>query len=275
MLTLARNFSRLEQKTAAPAAPLAPTRKTILTLCRPFEVKAVDDAERTFTGLAAAFSQDLGGDVILPGAFRRTLADWKRSKKILPLMDSHNYGSVRSVIGKMLAAAEASDGLEATFQVIEGPDGDEVFRRVKGGFVDGLSIGYRAIEQRAPSEAERLQGIWRFLKEIALQEISVVVWPMNPEARIDLGTVKALLAAADQRELDPAELEELKSIAAQIQALLAKTAPAPVADPPAPAVDPAADPAAPIGVTLAPDDPKRIQMADTFRELTLRALSAR
>lgn len=268
----------IERKTAAaPVAPAPASRKT-LTICRPFELKATDDAERTFTGLAAAFSQDLGGDVILPGAFKRTLADWKRSKKVLPLMDSHNYGSVRAVIGKMIAAAETSEGLEATFQVIDGPDGEEVYRRVKGGFVDGLSIGYRAIESRAPSQEESLRGIWRFLKEIALQEISVVIWPMNPDARIDLGTVKQFLAAAELREgqLDPAELEELKSIDVQIQALLAKAAPAPVETPPGdpPPAEPKTDSAAPTVVTLAVEDPRRIAMAETLRGLTLRALSA-
>lgn len=267
----------LSQTKSAVAAPPPATRKTMHTLFRSFEIKATDDAERTFTGLAAAFSLDQGGDVILPGAFKRTLADWRRAKKLMPLMDSHNYGSVRAVIGKMLAAAETSEGLEATFQVIDGPDGEEVYRRVKGGFVDGLSIGYRAIEQRAPTEAEARAGIWRFLKEVALQEVSVVVWPMNADARIDLGTVKSLLAAAKHRELTTDELDELKDINTQIQALLPAPAPAP-SDPPkqeasAPAVTDAAAPVAP--VALAPDDPKRAQMEATLRELTLRALSRR
>jgi hypothetical protein len=271
-------------------------------LFRAFEVKAVDDAERTFTGLAGAFSQDQGGDVILPGAFKRTLADWKRSKKVMPLMDSHNYGSVRAVIGKMLSAAETADGLEATFQVIDGPDGDEVFRRIKGGFIDGLSIGYRAIEQRAPTEEQQREGIWRFLKEIALREISVVVWPMNVDARIDTATVKHLLDAAKERALTEDEVSELQSIQEQIKALLPDPVPAggvspegkvddpppaAIPDPPVPAAVPgeevpgevvpspvAAPPAPPEMVTLAADDPRRIKMEETLRELTLHALSA-
>src|SRR3989304_2263407 len=81
-----------------------------------FEVKATDDEARTFSGLAAAYSQDLGGDVILPGAFKRTLADWRKAKaKLIPLMDSHSRDSVRGIIGKMTEAAEVADGLEASF----------------------------------------------------------------------------------------------------------------------------------------------------------------
>ena len=171
-----------------------------------FELKATDDATRTFSGLAAAYSQDLGGDVILPGAFKRTLADWRKAKaKLIPLMDSHSRGSVRGIVGKMTEAAEVADGLEATFSVIEGPDGDEVYRRVKGGYVDALSIGYQAMEIRTPTEEEQRRGVWRFLKEVKLLEVSVVAFPMNPDARIDLSTVKSLLATAAQRPLDAAD----------------------------------------------------------------------
>ena len=154
-----------------------------------FELKATDDATRTFSGLAAAYSQDLGGDVILPGAFKRTLADWRKAKaKLIPLMDSHSRRSVRGIVGKMTEAAEVADGLEATFSVIEGPDGDEVYRRVKGGYVDALSIGYQAMEIRTPTEEEQRRGVWRFLKEVKLLAGSVVAFPMNPDARIGLIT---------------------------------------------------------------------------------------
>ena len=167
-----------------------------------FEVKALDDEARTFSGLAATWDLDLGGDVIEPGAFKRTLKNWQRSKRVLPLLDSHNGHSVRSVVGKLLEAEEATKGLDASFEVIDGPDGDEVFRRVKGGYVDGLSIGYSAVQVRYPeTEDELATGVYRYLKEVRLHEVSVVLWPMNPEARIDTATAKALLMAAKDKNL--------------------------------------------------------------------------
>jgi hypothetical protein len=226
-----------------------------------FEVKATDDEARTFSGLAAAYSQDLGGDVILPGAFKRTLADWRKAKaKLIPLMDSHSRGSVRAVVGKMTEAGEVADGLEATFSVIEGPDGDEVYRRVKGGYVDALSIGYQAMEVRTPNDEEQRRGIWRFLKEVKLLEVSVVVFPMNEDARIDLSTVKSLLATAAQRPLDPAELEELQDVETQLRALLA---PAPGKQQPAPVAG------------LALEDPRRVELDAMLRGLTLLRLGVR
>jgi HK97 family phage prohead protease len=228
------------------------TRRTHRDLSLAFQVKAMDDEARSFSGLAAAFSQDLGGDVILPGAFKRTLSDWRKAKaKLIPLMDSHGRDTVRAVVGKMTEAAEVADGLEATFTVIDGPDGDEVYRRVTGGYVDALSIGYEAMEIRNPTDEEQRRGVWRFLKEIKLKEVSVVVFPMNPDARIDLSTVKSLLATAAQRPLDAAT---------QLRALLATT----------PGKDhPASSPG------LALEDPRRLALDDQLRALTLLRLGVR
>jgi HK97 family phage prohead protease len=186
-----------------------------------FEVKEVDDDARTFSGLAATWDRDLGGDVIERGAFKRTLNAWKSSKRVLPLLDSHNGGSVRNVVGKMIEGTETEDGLESVFKVIDGPDGDEVFRRIKGGYVDGLSIGYEAVEVRYPeTEDEKAEGVYRYLKEIKLHEVSVVIWPMNPEARIDTAAAKALLLGLEGKELGPDEREELTRLVREATALL-------------------------------------------------------
>lgn len=258
-------FERKDAAAAGAATAEPPVGRKDRALIMPFEIKVelVDVKERTFEGLGAAFSQDLGGDVILPGAFKRTIADQKRSTRILPLLDSHNgYGTVRAVVGKVLDMKEVAEGLWTKSQVIDGPDGEEVLRRVAGGYVDGLSIGYKAIQQRAPTDEEASRGIWRFLKEIALKELSVCIWPMNLDARIDLGTVKHLLAEAKSRTLDPDELDELTHIGQQIRALL---------DPAAPGKS---TPPAPQDAGLAPEDPRRLILESTLRDLHLRSLRA-
>jgi uncharacterized protein len=185
----------------------------------PFRVKSLDEGERTFTGLASTWDLDLGLDVIHPGAFKRTLREWKSSGRVMPLIDQHNYGSIRSVVGKMRNAKETDAGLLAEFQIIGGPDGDEVLRRVKGGYVDGLSIGYE------PQDWE-MEGEVRHLKQIKLHEVSVVIWPMNPGATIDTATVKAMLKHADPATLTDADRKELRRVASTIGQLL-RTDPAP------------------------------------------------
>jgi HK97 family phage prohead protease len=166
-------------------------------LLSPFEVKATNDAARTFSGQAAAWSLDLGGDVIASGAFKRTLADWRRSKgKIIPLCDSHRRDSVRAVVGKMTDAEETPEGLAATFALVSSPDGEEIFRRIKDGLIDGLSIGYEVVVARAPTAAELALGVERVLVEVKLKEISVCVFPMNESARIAPRTAKVDPATA-------------------------------------------------------------------------------
>jgi HK97 family phage prohead protease len=140
----------------------------------------------------------------------------------MPLLDSHGgHATIRSAVGKLMEAEEVPKGLDAEFQVIEGPDGDEIFRRVKGGYVDGLSIGYQAVKVRYPdTDEERASGVYRYLQEVKLHEISVVLWPMNPEARIDTSTAKALLMAAKDKDLNDDDRAELKRLAAEIDVLL-------------------------------------------------------
>lgn len=166
---------------------------TVTKALAPFEVKAIDEEARTFTGLASTWDEDLGGDVIHRGAFKETLAEWESGGKVLPLIDQHNYGSIRSVVGKMVSAKETKSGLLAEFKVIEGPDGDEVFRRIKGNYVDGLSIGYEPVKWEFEEDSASRWGRIRHLKEIKLHEVSVVIWPMNTGATIDANTVKAML----------------------------------------------------------------------------------
>src|SRR5690554_5309181 len=192
-------------------------RKAIV---RPFEVKAVDAKERTFEGLASTWDLDLVGDVIHRGAFRRTLSHWRQSGRVIPLLDQHNYGSVRAVVGKLIAAKETDDDLWTRYQVIDGPDGDEVLHRIEGGYVTGLSIGFRPVKVEEPSDDERKRGIWRHIKEVQLLEISVVIWPANEGARIDTDSVKSLIAALKDRDLTDNDRAELKALRDDIDALL-------------------------------------------------------
>lgn len=165
--------------------------KTFDTKAIPFRLQAKAGSARTFTGMASTWDLDLGGDVIRRGAFANTLKEWRSSGRVIPLLDSHDgWSSVRSVVGKMTDAKETKTGLEATFELVDTPDGDEIRERLKKGMVTGLSIGYRPVKIEMPSPEEEQAGVFRFLSEVELREVSVVVFPMNPAAMVELGTVK-------------------------------------------------------------------------------------
>lgn len=198
-------------------------------LWTPTAIKAVDSDARTFEGLASTWGLDLGDDVIHKGAFKRTLDHWRKGKRVMPLIDGHDYSSTTAVIGRMLDAKETDDGLWTTWKLISGSQrADEVLIRLREGVVDGLSIGYRPIKWEMEESDEARWGQVRHLKEVELREVSVVLWPMNEEARVDLGTVKHQLQQLNLNEQQKNE----------IRALLADSAPPTPPPGPAPAAPP-------------------------------------
>jgi HK97 family phage prohead protease len=175
------------------------TRKLV-----PFEVKAIQEVDRTFEGIFAAFTLDLGGDVIHPGAFTKTLSFWSAQPTSVPLLDQHNKQSIHDVLGSMVEAEEKSDGVWGRFEVDEGPEGDKLIRHLKRGRLGGLSIGYEAVAPERDSK-----GI-RHLKEIKLHEVSAVIWPMNPDAVVDASSIKSW-SSADLSALSEEELEAART----------------------------------------------------------------
>jgi HK97 family phage prohead protease len=139
------------------------------------DLKAVE-ADGTFTGYASRFGiVDLGRDLVLPGAFRETLA--RRNTRGIKLLFQHDPAEP---IGLWLELREDANGLFARGRILpEIARGREVLALMRAGALDGLSIGFRTVEGRTDPRT----GI-RKLSKIDLWEISVVTFPMQPEARI-------------------------------------------------------------------------------------------
>ncbi|MCK0196354.1 HK97 family phage prohead protease [Ancylobacter sp. 6x-1] len=130
----------------------------------------------TFEGYAALFNRiDLGRDLILPGAFSRSLA--ARGAGGVRMLFQHDPAEP---IGVWLALREDAVGLFVRGRIApEVTRAREVLALLRAGALDGLSIGFRAVEG-ATDPRSRI----RRLSRIDLWEISVVTFPMQPEARI-------------------------------------------------------------------------------------------
>jgi len=139
------------------------------------DLKAVE-ADGSFTGYASRFGiVDLGRDLVLPGAFRDSLA--QRGTRGIKLLFQHDPAEP---IGVWLELREDAHGLFVRGRVLpEVERGREVLALMRAGALDGLSIGFRTVEGRTDSKT----GVRR-LSKIDLWEISVVTFPMQPEARI-------------------------------------------------------------------------------------------
>lgn len=139
------------------------------------DVKAVT-AEGEFEGYASVFNiEDLGKDIVLPGAFAKSLA--RRPAAKVKMLRSHDS---REPVGIWTDLQEDGKGLRAKGRLIlETMLGRETHILMKAGALDGLSIGYRSLKDRF----DRSTGT-RLLEEIDLPEISILAFPMNPRATV-------------------------------------------------------------------------------------------
>lgn len=205
----------------------------------PLEIKSVDPEQRTFHGLCAGWEVDLQDDVFAPGCFRKSIDEFNNTKserqrqKRVPLLNRHKSERVHEdVLGHAICLEETEKGLEGDFYVADSRAGEDVWRLIKGGSLDALSVGFMPVRkdyETRPDPVTRKEKRVRVLKEVRLMEVSVVPWGAQPLALIDLASVKEALASPELSDADREALQEAQeAIAAR---LAAEPAPDPVAEP--------------------------------------------
>src|SRR5262245_34521882 len=153
----------------------------------PLDLKRVEP-DGTFSGYASLFNtEDMGHDIVLPGAFRDSLQ--KRGPAGIKLLYQHNPAEP---IGIWDSLREDARGLFAKGRLMLAvARAREVLALMRAGALDGLSIGFRTVVGHRDASS----GIRRLAK-IDLWEISIVTFPLLPEAR-----VAHVKSAADRRLL--------------------------------------------------------------------------
>lgn len=133
-----------------------------------------------FEGYASLFGlPDLGNDIVAPGAFRDSIA--KRGPLGVKMLWSHDPAQP---IGVWDFLNEDQRGLFVRGRLnLAVAKAREVHALMKSGAVDGLSIGFKTVRSRRDA---RSGG--RRLEKIDLWEVSIVTFPMLPQARVS--TVK-------------------------------------------------------------------------------------
>lgn len=86
-----------------------------------------------FTALVSVFGNvDSLDEVVMPGAFRETLAAWQAKGDPIPVVWSHQWGDPMAHIGEVLEAKETTQGLEVTAQLdMSNPSAVQVFKLLK------------------------------------------------------------------------------------------------------------------------------------------------
>lgn len=128
-------------------------------------------------GYASLFGlTDQGGDAVMPGAFRASLAKLAGKGDKVRMLWQHDP---TRPIGVWDEIREDEKGLWVKGRLLpEVAQAREAAALIQAGAIDGLSIGYRTVR------AERDQKGRRMLAEVELWEVSLVTFPMLPEAKV-------------------------------------------------------------------------------------------
>ena len=131
-----------------------------------------------FEGYASVFNNtDLGNDVIKTGAFRKSLR--KRGVTGVKLLYQHKTDMP---IGVFEEIKEDEHGLMVKGKLaLKTQAGQEAYELLKMGALDAMSIGFRANPDEVSYDKRTNK---RMIGEVDLMEISLVTFPMNPQAKV-------------------------------------------------------------------------------------------
>lgn len=147
----------------------------------PFEFKDLD-AKGSFKGYGSIFGNvDLGGDIVMPGAFKKFKKTKDGKIRLLAHHDTWQPVGKTSVEedDKGLWLPDAK--LELVVEDIPLIAAQQTYAGMRAGLLDGLSIGFDILPKGYEWDEETRT---RKLTKLELWEISIVTFGMNPLAKI-------------------------------------------------------------------------------------------
>jgi HK97 family phage prohead protease len=157
-------------------------------------LKFAGNGAGTFSGYASVFGGvDSYNDTILPGAYKSVIERIQEGAARMPKMFI-NHRSWELPVGKWTKAYEDEKGLFMEGELTPGnPQAAIVKAAMQHDTVDGLSIGYTLSADDVDyldKDGEKI----RVIKNISdLAEVSIVTFPADDSARVDLSSVKSAL----------------------------------------------------------------------------------
>ncbi len=144
--------------------------------CR-VETKLAVTEGSVIEGYASLFGEvDRGGDIVERGAYARSLKALASSQRRVRMLWQHDAGQP---IGVWDEVREDATGLYVKGRLL--PDvarAREAAALLEAGAIEGLSIGYRTVRATKDDKGRRR------LHELELWEVSLVTFPMLPDARV-------------------------------------------------------------------------------------------
>lgn len=144
-----------------------------------FEIKEVKSSG-TFAGYGSVYNNvDQGDDIVAPGAFTDSLVDWASKDRLPAMLWQHRSAEP---CGAYTVMKEDANGLYVEGKLaLKTQRGAEAYELLQMKAISGLSIGFLTRED----SYDQKTGV-RTIKKADLWECSLVTFPMNDDARIEV-----------------------------------------------------------------------------------------
>lgn len=192
------------------------------------EVKAAGGdglPEGGFEALVSVFgNEDSVGDVVMPGAFTKTIADWTASGDPIPVVWSHKWDDPFSHIGHVTDATESDRGLVVKGQLdLDNPTAQQVHKLLKARRVKQFSFAYD-VEDGGWGERDG-RDVYE-LRELKLHEVGPCLLGANQETDLIAAKAQVLVDGTKAgRVLSSKNYDALKAAHESIGQVLAAAEP--------------------------------------------------
>lgn len=155
------------------------------------EVKDIDAKQGIITGYFSAFGNvDSDGDIMMPGAFKRSIEDWGPAGKgrIKHLMN-HDPSQP---LGKILELKEDGYGLYYRSQIGKHRLGQDFIKMVESDLIKEHSIGFRTLREQKSNDANEIHEVMLF------EGSSLTAWGANDATPVI--NMKSITSVEDLKE---------------------------------------------------------------------------
>ena len=138
-----------------------------------------------FKAVVSVFGNvDSAGDMVMPGAFAKTLAEWEESGATIPVLWSHRMDDPEFIVGQVVKADETEVGLEILGQLDTGdgtPKAKAAYNALKSGRSRQFSFAYDVIDG---GPVEKDGQSYNELRELKLYEVSPTLIGANDQTEL-------------------------------------------------------------------------------------------
>lgn len=169
------------------------------------EIADVDTGTRTVKAVWAAFNNvDRDSDIILPGAFTKTIKENGPTGANEIWCLANHYADFKSALGKPTEIYESGNQLIAVTKILDTEMGEDIIKLYDAGCINQHSIGFSTIKSDWQDQEQKV----RLIKECKLYEGGPVLWGANPQTpTLEVG--KSLQFIKEQKSDLISQLERL------------------------------------------------------------------